>query len=278
VLIIFAGANKFLDDIEVSECGRFEAGAVSLHRNELQRPAETLREKKAFDDTNRRAERKRRSTLSKSASSHHRQGRGLRLAAQAKYSRSMPTLLDYRRRIRSVKSTQQITRAMKFVAAAKLRRAQEGVFAARPYAGNSSRAAFGGRTHGISGASAARTRPEEKILVVVLTGDRSLAGAFNSNVLRRATEFIREHHAQKLELIVVGKKGRDTLRKRGFSFVARISGRLRESRVFQSQGNRGPSRRALHQRRSGCGLRHLQRVQKRDGAESARRKTAARRS
>src|ERR1700683_2957509 len=107
----------------------------------------------------------------------------------------MPTLLDYRRRIRSVKSTQQITRAMKFVSAAKLRRAQEGVFAARPYA-------------------------EENILVMVLTGDRALAGAFNSNVLRHALDFIREHHAQKLELIVVGKKGRDTLRKRGYSFVA----------------------------------------------------------
>jgi len=63
-------------------------------------------------------------------------------------------------------------------------------------------------------------RPEEKILVMVLTGDRSLCGAFNSNVLRHAMDFIREHHTQKLELIVVGKKGRDTLRKRGFSFVA----------------------------------------------------------
>jgi F-type H+-transporting ATPase subunit gamma len=63
-------------------------------------------------------------------------------------------------------------------------------------------------------------RPEEKILVMVLTGDRALAGAFNYNVLRHALDFIREHHTQKLELIVVGKKGRDTLRKRGYSFVA----------------------------------------------------------
>ena len=94
----------------------------------------------------------------------------------------MPTLLDYRRRIRSVKSTQQITRAMKFVAAAKLRRAQEGVFAARPYAREIKR---------VLRSAAARMetpmhpllerRPEERILVVVLTGDRSLAGAFNSN-------------------------------------------------------------------------------------------------
>ena len=133
----------------------------------------------------------------------------------------MPTLLDYRRRIRSVKSTQQITRAMKFVAAAKLRRAQEGVFAARPYAKEIIRVLRSAAARMESPAHPLlQRRPEEKILVMVLTGDRSLCGAFNSNVLRHAMDFIREHHAQKLELIVVGKKGRDTLRKRGYSFVA----------------------------------------------------------
>ncbi len=133
----------------------------------------------------------------------------------------MPTLLDYRRRIRSVKSTQQITRAMKFVAAAKLRRAQEGVFAARPYAKEIIRVLRSAAARMESPAHPLlQRRPEEKILVMVLTGDRSLCGAFNSNVLRHAMDFIREHHAQKLELIVVGKKGRDTLRKRGCSFVA----------------------------------------------------------
>ena len=133
----------------------------------------------------------------------------------------MPTLLDYRRRIRSVKSTQQITRAMKFVAAAKLRRAQEGVFAARPYAQEIIRVLRSAAARMESPAHPLlQRRPEEKILVMVLTGDRSLCGAFNSNVLRHAMDFIREHPAQKLELIVVGKKGRDTLRKRGYSFVA----------------------------------------------------------
>jgi F-type H+-transporting ATPase subunit gamma len=133
----------------------------------------------------------------------------------------MPTLLDYRRRIRSVKSTQQITRAMKFVAAAKLRRAQEGVFAARPYAKEIIRVLRSAAARMESPAHPLlQRRPEEKILVIVLTGDRALAGAFNSNVLRHAMDFIREHHAQKLELIAVGKKGRDTLRKRGYKFVA----------------------------------------------------------
>ncbi|MGA8674272.1 MAG: ATP synthase F1 subunit gamma, partial [Candidatus Acidiferrales bacterium] len=132
----------------------------------------------------------------------------------------MPTLLDYRRRIRSVKSTKQITRAMKFVAAAKLRRAQEGVFAARPYAKEILRVLRSAAARMESPAHPLlQRRPEEKILLLVLTGDRSLAGAFNSNVLRHAMEFIHAHHEQKLELMVVGKKGRDTLRKRGYSFV-----------------------------------------------------------
>jgi F-type H+-transporting ATPase subunit gamma len=137
----------------------------------------------------------------------------------------MPTLLDYRRRIRSVKSTQQITRAMKFVAAAKLRRAQEGVFAARPYAREILRVLRSAAARmDTSAHPLLDRRPEEKILVVVLTGDRSLAGAFNTNILRRATSFIREAPAAKKELIVVGKKGRDTLRKRGFHFVGEYIG------------------------------------------------------
>jgi F-type H+-transporting ATPase subunit gamma len=132
----------------------------------------------------------------------------------------MPTLLDYRRRIRSVKSTQQITRAMKFVSAAKLRRAQEGVFAARPYAREilrvlrSAAARMESKAHPLLD-----RRVEERILVVVLTGDRSLAGAFNANVIRRATLFLQENSSKKTQVIAIGKKGRDTLRKRGVNLV-----------------------------------------------------------
>jgi F-type H+-transporting ATPase subunit gamma len=64
-----------------------------------------------------------------------------------------------------------------------------------------------------------KRRPEEKLLVMVLTGDRSLAGAFNSNVLRHTSTFIREHKDKKLEFLVVGKKGRENLKKRGYKFV-----------------------------------------------------------
>jgi len=133
----------------------------------------------------------------------------------------MPTLLDFRRRIRSVKNTQQITRAMKFVAAARLRRAQEAALAARPFARELAR---------VLRSTMARIeepehpllahRPEEKILVIVLAGERGLAGAFNTNILRKANDFFRANKGKKLSMVAVGKKGRDTLKRAGFNIVA----------------------------------------------------------
>jgi F-type H+-transporting ATPase subunit gamma len=133
----------------------------------------------------------------------------------------MATLLDFRRRIRSVKNTQQITRAMKFVAAARLRRAQEAALAARPYALELARvlrstmARIESPEHPLLA-----KRPENNVLVIVLTGERGLAGAFNSNVLRKAHEFFRSHQGKKITTIPVGKKGRDALRRAGFTFTA----------------------------------------------------------
>jgi F-type H+-transporting ATPase subunit gamma len=133
----------------------------------------------------------------------------------------MPTLLDFRRRIRSVKNTQQITRAMKFVAAARLRRAQEAAIAARPYAKELSRllrsimARIDEPQHPLLA-----KRPEERILAIVLTGERGLAGAFNANILRKANEFLRERRDKKLSIVPVGKKGRDSLKRAGFQFAA----------------------------------------------------------
>jgi F-type H+-transporting ATPase subunit gamma len=133
----------------------------------------------------------------------------------------MATLLDFRRRIRSVKNTQQITRAMKFVAAARLRRAQEAALAARPYAAElvrvlrSTMARIESPEHPLLA-----KRPENNILVIVLTGERGLAGAFNSNVLRKAHEFFRNHPGKKITTIPVGKKGRDALLRAGFTFAA----------------------------------------------------------
>ncbi len=135
----------------------------------------------------------------------------------------MATLLDFRRRIRSVKGTQQITRAMKFVSAARLRRAQERVVASRPYAReilNVLRSAVS-RLEGFSHALLVR-RPEERLAVVLVSGEKGLCGAFNANVLRKFSEFLAEHKKQKLQVIAVGRKGRDALRKRRVDVVAEL--------------------------------------------------------
>ena len=133
----------------------------------------------------------------------------------------MPTLLDFRRRIRSVKNTQQITRAMKFVAAARLRRAQEAALAARPYAKELARVLRSTMARVESPQQPLLVkRPEERILVIVLSGERGLAGAFNANILKRAAEFLRSKRGKKIVTIPIGKKGRDALRKAGFEFAA----------------------------------------------------------
>ena len=137
----------------------------------------------------------------------------------------MATLRDIRRRINSVKSTQQITRAMKLVAAAKLRRAQERILEARPYSYKMGEvlADLALRTpremhpllaKRVAGNNGAGNR---KILVVI-SGDRGLCGAFNSNIIRRSVEFLRAHQDDpevSLTLMVVGRKVRDFYRRRG---------------------------------------------------------------
>jgi F-type H+-transporting ATPase subunit gamma len=133
----------------------------------------------------------------------------------------MPTLLDFRRRIRSVKNTQQITRAMKFVAAARLRRAQEAALAARPYAKELVRVLRSTMSRIVEPQHPLLARrPEERILALVMTGERGLAGAFNTNILRKANEFFRANKGKKIAVIPVGKKGRDSLRKAGFNLIA----------------------------------------------------------
>ena len=132
----------------------------------------------------------------------------------------MASLLDFRRRIRSVKNTQQITRAMKFVAAARLRRAQEAALAARPYANELARVLRStmARIEEPQHPLLAR-RSEARVLAIILTGERGLAGAFNTNILRKANEFLRANRDKKLSLIAVGKKGRDSLKRAGFQFA-----------------------------------------------------------
>ena len=134
----------------------------------------------------------------------------------------MANILDIRRRIRSVTNTRQITKAMKMVSAAKLRRAQERALASRPYAQ---------MLTNVLKSLVARTdiydpetgeprhpllvqRPEQNVLILVVTGDKGLAGAFNTNILKAATKFLESKQGKNIEIEAVGRKGRDFLRRR----------------------------------------------------------------
>lgn len=133
----------------------------------------------------------------------------------------MANVLDLRRRIRSVKNTRQITKAMKMVAAARLRRSQERAFSARPYARMMAsvleslvrRADVYDPETGEARNPLLVTRPEKRITVVVITGDKGFAGAFNTNVLKAANRFIAERNNVDLDLEIIGRKGRDILRR-----------------------------------------------------------------
>ena len=133
----------------------------------------------------------------------------------------MPSLIDIRRRIRSVKNTQQITKAMKMVSAAKLRRAQERALAARPYS-----KILQQMLENVAEAAAQSDagehpllaiRPENRILIVVITADSGLAGGFNANLIRLAHRFADEHHGKQLTFETIGKKGRDYFKRREFN-------------------------------------------------------------
>ncbi|MGH9457528.1 MAG: ATP synthase F1 subunit gamma [Thermoanaerobaculia bacterium] len=127
----------------------------------------------------------------------------------------MPSTLDLRRRIRSVKNTQQITRAMKMVAAAKLRRAQDRMLAARPYSGalhqmlQSVASRVNAEEHPLL-----RRRPERNVLLLVVTADKGLCGAFNMNAIKAAMNAVREQPWDSVQMLPVGRKANDFLRKR----------------------------------------------------------------
>jgi F-type H+-transporting ATPase subunit gamma len=132
----------------------------------------------------------------------------------------MPSLIDIRRRIRSVKNTQQITKAMKMVSAAKLRRAQDRVISARPYTAmlrqvmaNVSAAAADDERACANPLLARRL--EHSVLLALITGDKGLAGAFNTNLIKGAQRFMAERPGVAVKLELIGRKGRDFFRKRG---------------------------------------------------------------
>jgi F-type H+-transporting ATPase subunit gamma len=127
----------------------------------------------------------------------------------------MANTIDIRRRIRSVKNTQQITKAMKMVAAAKLRRAQERIFAARPYSAALRQVLTSVATRVESlEHPLLHAREEHKVLLLVVTADKGLAGAFNSNAIRAAVNAIREHGWTSVELLPIGRKANDYFKRR----------------------------------------------------------------
>jgi F-type H+-transporting ATPase subunit gamma len=128
----------------------------------------------------------------------------------------MASLLDMRRRIKSVKNTQQITKAMKMVAAAKLKRAQDRVTAARPFAQKMSEVLTGLSAKVADELSHPLLDPrgDEKYLVVLVSADKGLAGAFNANIIKATQAFLNENAAKSSEMIAVGRKGRDFFKRR----------------------------------------------------------------
>lgn len=147
----------------------------------------------------------------------------------------MPSILDLRRRIRSVKNTQQITRAMKMVAAARLRRAQERVISARPYSALMSAflRSLAARTADRSHPLLAR-RPAERLLLVLVTADRGLCGAFNANLIRAAERYLDENRTGSVEMIAAGRRGRDFFRRRGVRLAGEYASMFARRVEFRS--------------------------------------------
>lgn len=142
----------------------------------------------------------------------------------------MPSTIDIRRRIRSVKNSQQITKAMKMVAAARLRRAQERMFSARPYAAGLREvlASIAGRVD-VSKYPLLSPREEEKnVLLIVVTADRGLAGPFNTNIIKNAVNAINERGWPNVQLLPIGRKGNDYFKRRTIPIRRQATG------VFQA--------------------------------------------
>ncbi len=137
----------------------------------------------------------------------------------------MPNILDIRRRIKSVKSTQQITKAMKMVSAAKLRRAQERIVHARPYARqmltvlNSLATRANASLHPLL-----QEHGDEQIELMIITGDKGLCGSFNNTIIKHAIEFLEERQNHELSLHLVGRKGRDFFRRRQYNIRSEFPG------------------------------------------------------
>jgi F-type H+-transporting ATPase subunit gamma len=149
----------------------------------------------------------------------------------------MPNLLDIRRRIKSVKNTQQITKAMKMVSAAKLKRAQDRVLTARPFANKMTEvlSELAKRTDEDFHHPLLDQRGDERYLLVLITADKGLCGAFNTNLTKAAQAFIRENPEKQIEILAIGRKGRDFFRNRRATIAGEFIGLTGKGRVDFSE-------------------------------------------
>src|SRR5262245_12654330 len=149
----------------------------------------------------------------------------------------MANLLDIRRRIKSVKNTQQITKAMKMVSAAKLKRASDRVVNARPFANKMSEVLgeLSGQTTDEFHHPLLDVRADQRYLIVLITADKGLCGAFNTNLLKAAQNFVKEHSDKSIDLLAIGRKGRDFFRRRRAEIVGEYVGLTGKGRVEFSE-------------------------------------------
>ncbi len=133
----------------------------------------------------------------------------------------MPSLQDLRRRVRAVKNMRQITKAMKMVAAARLRRAQERVTAARPYTqkmmrilGDAARRAPDYKNPLLTGHQREGAAGDERVILAIVTADKGLCGGFNTNLIKAAQEFLKNNSEKEVELVLIGRKGFEFFRRR----------------------------------------------------------------
>jgi F-type H+-transporting ATPase subunit gamma len=149
----------------------------------------------------------------------------------------MPNLLDIRRRIKSVKNTQQITKAMKMVSAAKLKRAQDRVVTARPFANKMTEVLAGLADHTDESFHhpLLDARGDERYLLVLVTADKGLCGAFNTNLIKAAQGFVAANPGKQIEILAVGRKGRDFFRRRGATLAGEYIGLTGKGRVEFSE-------------------------------------------
>jgi F-type H+-transporting ATPase subunit alpha len=243
VIILFSGTQGYLDDLQVEQIRAFEDGLYPYLDSAQSQLLNDIATKKALDDDLRNRihaalkEYKARLPLrtgrgeGRSGQTCSRAGKEEGAGAESRAAGScgalsaykpMANVLDLRRRIRSVRNTRQITKAMKMVSAAKLRRAQERAVSARPYASMLAsvleslkrRAEIYDPETGECRHPLLLTRPEKRILLVVVSGDKGFAGAFNTNIFKATANFIAENGDKEIDIETIGRKGRDLFRRR----------------------------------------------------------------